>query len=137
MVPPWTPRRQSKVLTGRGFRTILAAVSRAPLTGLRFSLAGPGKVGRSLAGWALAAGAELVAVAGRGAAFPASRPAADPLRTARPVSLDELATAGEDLLLLAVPDAAVAAAAARLSRRPQARVALHTAGALDAAVLAP
>ncbi|HEV7783920.1 MAG TPA: DUF2520 domain-containing protein [Thermoanaerobaculia bacterium] len=90
----------------------------APLAGLRFCLAGPGKVGSSLAGWAVAAGAELVAVAGRGA-------------------LAELASGGLDLLLLALPDAALAAAAAELARRPQAAVALHTSGSLDASVLAP
>lgn len=66
----------------------------------------------------MAAGAELVAVAGRGA-------------------LGELATEGLDLLLLALPDAALPAAAAELARRPQAAVALHTSGSLDASVLAP
>jgi predicted short-subunit dehydrogenase-like oxidoreductase (DUF2520 family) len=90
----------------------------APLAGLRFSLAGHGKVGSSLAGWAVAAGAELVAIAGRGA-------------------LGELATGGQDLLLLALPDSALAAAAAELAHRPQAVVALHTSGSLDAGVLAP
>lgn len=65
----------------------------------------------------MAAGAELVAVAGRGA-------------------LGELATGGQDLLLLALPDAALPAAAAELARRPQAAVALHTSGSLDASVLA-
>ncbi|MEA2603010.1 MAG: hypothetical protein QOF89_4002 [Acidobacteriota bacterium] len=90
----------------------------APLAGLRFSLAGPGKVGSSLSRWAVAAGAELVAVAGRGA-------------------LDTLETRGQDLLLLALPDAALPAAAAALARRPQAAVALHTSGSLDASVLAP
>jgi predicted short-subunit dehydrogenase-like oxidoreductase (DUF2520 family) len=90
----------------------------APLAGLRFSLAGPGKVGSSLASWATAAGAELVAVAGRDA-------------------LGELATGGLELLLLALPEAALAAAAAELARRPQAAVALHTSGSLDASVLAP
>jgi predicted short-subunit dehydrogenase-like oxidoreductase (DUF2520 family) len=90
----------------------------APLVGLRFSLAGPGKVGSSLASWAVAAGAELVAMAGRGV-------------------LGELATGGQDLLLLALPDAELPAAAAELARRPQAAVALHTSGSLDASVLAP
>ncbi len=89
----------------------------APLAGLRFSLAGPGKVGLSLARWATTAGAELVAVAGRGA-------------------LDGLDTGGQDLLLLALPDAALPAAAAALARRPQAAVALHTSGSLDAAAIA-
>lgn len=51
--------------------------------------------------------------------------------------LEELETGGQDLLLLALPDAALAAAAAVLARRPQAAVALHTSGSLDASVLAP
>jgi predicted short-subunit dehydrogenase-like oxidoreductase (DUF2520 family) len=48
-----------------------------------------------------------------------------------------LDTSGQSLLLLAVPDAALAAVAAALAARPQAAVALHTAGSLDAEVLAP
>jgi len=90
----------------------------APLVGLRFSLAGPGKVGSSLASWAMAAGAELVAVAGRD-------------------TLGKLATGGQGLLLLALPEAALEDAAAELARRPQATVALHTSGSLDASVLTP
>ncbi len=89
-----------------------------PLADLAFSLAGPGRVGRSLAAWLAAAGARREAVAGR-------------------AELGRLATAGQDLLLLAVPDAALAAAAVALAARPQARVVLHTAGGLAAAVLAP
>src|SRR6476659_2699116 len=92
----------------RGYRCVMSA----PLSGLRFSLAGPGKVGSSLAGWAVAAGAEQVAVAGRGA-------------------LGELATGEQDLLLLALPDSALADAAAELARRPQAAVVLHTSGSQD------
>jgi predicted short-subunit dehydrogenase-like oxidoreductase (DUF2520 family) len=90
----------------------------APLADLTFSLVGPGRVGRSLAAWAEARGARCAAVAGR----------------------DEtpgLSTAGQGLLLLAVPDGALPAVAAALAARPQAAVALHTAGSLDAAVLAP
>lgn len=90
----------------------------SPLAGLRFSLAGPGKVGTSLARWAVAAGAEQVSTAGRG-------------------RLETLETQGQDLLLLALPDAALPEAAATLARRPQAAVALHTSGSLDASVLAP
>ena len=104
-------------LASLGARGYLCAMS-APLAGLRFSLAGPGKVGSSLASWAEAAGAELVTVAGRG-------------------GLGELSTAGQDLLLLALPEAELQGAAAELARRPQAAVALHTSGSLDAAVLAP
>ncbi|HEY7215797.1 MAG TPA: DUF2520 domain-containing protein [Thermoanaerobaculia bacterium] len=103
----------------------------APLAGLRFSLAGPGKVGSSLARWAAAAGAELAAVAGRRpgeAAWPGGPSCVD---------LGHLETAGEDLLLVAVRDGALPEVAADLARRPQARVALHTSGILDASALAP
>lgn len=102
----------------------------APLAGLRFSLAGPGKVGTSLAHWAVAAGAELAGVAGsrpRPTAWPGGPPCGD---------LRNLATAGQDLLLVAVADGALSGAAAELARRPQARVVLHTSGSLDAGVLA-
>ena len=89
-----------------------------PLGGLRFSLVGPGRVGTSLAAWTAAAGGRLGGTAGRGEA-------------------GGLATAGEDLLLVAVPDPALPEVAAELGRRPQAAVVLHTSGSQDAAVLAP
>jgi len=105
-----------------------------PLAGLRFSLVGPGRVGSSLARWAVAAGAELVAVAGR-------RPGEEAWPGGpRRVDLDGLAglaTQGQDLLLIAVGDGDLPGVAARLAGRPQAQVALHTSGSLDAAVLAP
>jgi predicted short-subunit dehydrogenase-like oxidoreductase (DUF2520 family) len=90
----------------------------ASLAGLRFSLVGPGRVGNSVAGWAVAAGGELVAATGRD-------------------GLEEFGSAGQDLLLIAVPDGALAEVAERLAGRPQAAVALHTSGSRDAAVLAP
>jgi len=92
------------------------------LSGLRFSLVGPGKVGASLAHWAVARGARLEAVAGRTPGTP---------------GVTGLTTAGQDLLLLAVPDGALPEVAAELARRPQARVVLHTSGSRPAAVLAP
>jgi predicted short-subunit dehydrogenase-like oxidoreductase (DUF2520 family) len=94
------------------------STSTAPLSGLRFSLVGPGRVGTSLARWAVAAGAELVTTAGR-------------------AELADLATAGQDLLLIAAPDAALAEVAERLAGHAQAAVALHTSGSRDAEVLAP
>jgi len=90
----------------------------APLADLTFSLVGPGRVGQSLAAWAQAQGARCLAVAGREGA-------------------PSLATAGQDLLLIAVPDGVLAQVAADLAARPQAAVALHTSGSLDAEVLAP
>jgi predicted short-subunit dehydrogenase-like oxidoreductase (DUF2520 family) len=89
-----------------------------PLGGLTFSLLGPGRVGQSLAAWAVAAGAHHRQTAGRGGAA-------------------VLITESDDLLLLAVPDGALPEVARELAGRPQARVVLHTAGALDAGVLAP
>jgi predicted short-subunit dehydrogenase-like oxidoreductase (DUF2520 family) len=94
-------------------------------------VAGAGRVGSSLARWALAAGAELVRIASR-----------HPGRTAWPEGpplggLENLETGGQDLLLIAVGDGAIPEVAARLAGRPQARVALHTSGSLDAAALGP
>ena len=94
------------------------ASSRGSLDGLRFSLVGPGRVGKSLAGWAVAAGAEMVAATGRD-------------------GLVGFGSEGQDLLLIAVPDSVLAEVAERLARRPQAGVALHTSGSRDAAVLSP
>lgn len=89
-----------------------------PLAGLSFSVAGPGRVGASLAAWLEARGARRVASADR-------------------ADLPDLASAGQDLLLIAVPDPSYQEAAAVLARRPQAAVALHTSGSLDASVLSP
>ena len=104
------------------------------MDGLRFALVGPGRVGSSLARWLLAAGARLEAVAGREAA-PLPRWAA--AAGARRATVNDLATAGCELLLLAVPDAAVAPVASRLAARRQADVALHAGGLLSAVARAP
>jgi predicted short-subunit dehydrogenase-like oxidoreductase (DUF2520 family) len=92
-------------------------------------LAGPGNVGVSLARWAVAAGAELLAAAGRrpGEAVWPGGPGV--------ITLGDLETAGQDLLLVAVSDTALPLVAAELAERPQARVVLHTSGSLDASVL--
>jgi predicted short-subunit dehydrogenase-like oxidoreductase (DUF2520 family) len=100
------------------------------LQGLRFSLVGPGRVGSSLARWALAEGAELVSVAGRHPGEPAW--AGGPAGRA----LAGLTTQGEDLLLIAVGDRELPAVAAELAGRAQAQAVLHTSGSLDASVLA-
>jgi predicted short-subunit dehydrogenase-like oxidoreductase (DUF2520 family) len=94
-------------------------------------VAGAGRVGSSLARWAVASGAELVRIASRHpgrAAWPDGPALAD---------LDDLATGGQDLLLIAVGDGAMTEVAARLAGRLQARIALHTSGSLDASALAP
>ncbi len=96
----------------------MSEADRNPLAGLTFSLAGPGRVGTSLAAWLEAAGAERVAVAGRR-------------------DLARLTTGGQDLLLIAVPDPVLRDVAAELARRPQAAVVLHTSGSLDASAVDP
>jgi predicted short-subunit dehydrogenase-like oxidoreductase (DUF2520 family) len=79
-------------------------------------------VGTSLAAWLEAAGAERVATVGR---------------TTGREDLPGLATAGQDLLLISVPDPVLAEVAASLAGRPQAAVVLHTSGSLDASALSP
>lgn len=106
----------------------------SPLTGLRFSLVGPGRVGSSLAGWAVARGAEAVAVAGRSAESTAT--AASSLGAAA-VPFASLTSGDVDLLLLAVADDAYADVARALAERPQAPVVLHVSGSLSLAALAP
>jgi predicted short-subunit dehydrogenase-like oxidoreductase (DUF2520 family) len=76
------------------------------------------------------AGRAVPAGSARGAALAAALGAAA-------VPLGALASAGQDLLLVAVSDPALSEVAASLASRPQARVALHTSGSLDASVLAP
>ncbi|MDX1631921.1 MAG: DUF2520 domain-containing protein [Thermoanaerobaculia bacterium] len=93
-----------------------------PLTGLRFSLVGPGRVGRSILAWMKASGAELGEIAGR-AADPESEGLSRPV-----MRVESLESRDEDLLVLAVPDPVLPAVARRLSLRPQARVVLHTSG---------
>lgn len=102
------------------------------LEDLRFALAGPGRVGVSLALWLRARGATLAAVAGRG-----GKPL-DPRLPALPrVPLESFSSAGLDLLLLTVSDPALPEVAALLAGRPQAAVVLHASGPLDATALAP
>ncbi len=120
-----------------------------PLAGLRVALAGPGRVGTSLAWWARAAGATLVAVAGRPAGAGGTGPATGKdgpgasttaLAAALGARAETVATLSSDdcdLLLVAVADDALDAVAAELARRPQAPVALHTAGSRGASALDP
>jgi predicted short-subunit dehydrogenase-like oxidoreductase (DUF2520 family) len=106
----------------------------ADLADLRVALAGPGRVGTSLAHWARARGASVELVAGR---TPERRePVAEALG-ARPVPLRELASEGCDLLLVAVADPALDEVARDLALRPQADVVLHTAGGRGASALEP
>ncbi len=107
---------------------------RRPLTGLRVALAGPGRVGTSLARWARACGASVEWLAGR---TPERRDRVAAEVGARGVPLGELVSEDCDVLLLAVADPALDEVARGLADRPQARIALHTAGARGASALAP
>lgn len=106
-----------------------------PFDGLRFTLIGPGSVGESLAAWIVARGGALSRLAGR----PGS-PSLDAAarRFGVPgVETRELATRGDELLLIAVPESELDGVACLLARRPQAEVALHVSGVAGAAVLEP
>jgi predicted short-subunit dehydrogenase-like oxidoreductase (DUF2520 family) len=105
-----------------------------PLAGLRFVLVGPGRVGESLATWAIARGASCVAVAGRAGSAGAREAAA---RLGAPLASAADYDAGPaHLALIAVPDAAIADVARRLAGRFHG-VALHVSGALGASALSP
>ena len=117
----------------------MAALEAPNLTDLTFTLVGAGKVGTSLAHWLVAAGARATAVgvrAGPAPAGEASRKLAAALG-ARAVAADALASAGDDLLLVAVADDVLDGLIASLAARSQAAVALHTAGHRGATALAP
>jgi predicted short-subunit dehydrogenase-like oxidoreductase (DUF2520 family) len=100
-----------------------------------FSLVGPGKVGASLASWAVARGAEAIALGVR-EEREATRDLAGRLDCVM-VPAERLKTEGQDLLLICVPDPALEEVARTLGRRRQAAVALHTSGSRDASVLEP
>jgi len=106
-----------------------------PLAGLDFALIGPGRVGASLAHWAVDAGAECRSVAGSPGS-PRARELAARLG-AEVADAIELATADARLVLIAVPDARIAEIARRLAARRRLGVALHVSGALGASELAP
>lgn len=105
--------------------------SELPLSGLRFSLVGPGRVGRSILAWMGGAGAEVCRIVSR---------RADPEPAGLPcpvIGLGALESGGEDLLVVAVPDPVLPDVARELARRSQAAVVLHTSGRRGAEVLEP
>lgn len=105
------------------------------MSGLTFSIVGPGKVGSSLATWALHRGAEALAVSGRPDSERA-RELAGRLDAAA-VPLERLGTPDQDLLLLAVSDPDLESVVRTLAGRRQAAVVLHTSGRHDASILQP
>jgi len=107
----------------------------SPLAGLDFALVGPGRVGTSLALWAVARGARCRSVAGGPGSSRAAPLAARLGATAAGGA--ELADPEAGCILIAVPDAKIAEVARRLAGRRRSGVALHVSGALGASVLAP
>ncbi len=107
-----------------------------PLAGLDFALVGPGRVGSSLAHWAVACGARCLAVVGP---HGSSRARALAARLgADLVGSTELTPAGARLILIAVPDPRLEEVARRLASPERRRsIALHVSGAFGAEVLAP
>jgi len=96
-------------------------MSRRPLCDVRFSLLGPGRVGRSLAAWLIASGARLESVGGRRTGIEVAGHTV--------LAASALDSGDDDLLLVAVPETAITETATLLARRPQARIALHVSGA--------
>lgn len=107
-----------------------------PLAGLDFALVGPGRVGASLALWAVARGATCLAVVGPHGS-PRGRALGERLGVESVGSL-ELTPEAAKLILIAVPDPVIGEVARRLASPSRRRsVALHVSGALGAGVLAP
>ena len=103
------------------------------LKGMRFALVGAGRVGTSFAHWLVACGADPRGVIGRRPGD-AGRALAKTLATDW-YDLETASTAGLDLLLVTVADDALTPVARELAKRPQATVALHGSGSLDASAL--
>ncbi|MEM7048531.1 MAG: DUF2520 domain-containing protein [Acidobacteriota bacterium] len=98
------------------------------------ALVGAGKVGTSLVAWLHAHGAQVAQVATRRSGDGGEQLARR--YGARATPLEDFSSAGSDLLLLAVADPALDQVVAGLAQRPQADVALHTAGSRGASALA-
>jgi len=100
---------------------------------------GAGRVGRALARWLVQNGWRIRAVVATSAA--SARAAVRVIGGGRPLDRIEPEVFNARLLLVAVPDRAVAALARALARRAppslQGRVVLHTSGVLSSRVLAP
>lgn len=90
------------------------------LDDLRFSVVGPGRVGRSLARWLIHRGAQLQGVASR-------RPG-DVVLGHTVESVDTFESGDRQLLLVSVPDPVLDDVVQRLANHRQAGVVLHTAG---------
>ncbi|MEM8964252.1 MAG: Rossmann-like and DUF2520 domain-containing protein [Acidobacteriota bacterium] len=105
------------------------------LNGLRVTVAGPGRVGGSMALWLTTRGATIARIAGR---HEHERARALSTRLGCPwVPIASSTSDDCDLLLLTVADDALEAVTENLARRPRAPVVLHCAGGHGIAPLAP
>src|SRR6266540_5915877 len=98
------------------------------------SLVGPGRAGMAFARSWISAGGNICEIIARDPSR--ARQSALDIGGGSPRGLDE-PHAGCDILMVAVPDDAVAPAARALAGSPRCRVAFHFSGALAAAALAP
>jgi predicted short-subunit dehydrogenase-like oxidoreductase (DUF2520 family) len=105
----------------------------APVLDRSVILAGPGRAGRAFARSWIAAGGTIGGVLSRDP----DSPLPEELAGASRLSIASGPLPGCDILVLAVPDDAIAATAASLSGRLSCRFALHLSGALPSEVLAP
>lgn len=106
----------------------------AGVAGSSLTLVGPGRAGKAFARSWLEAGGSIEEVLAR--TREASREGVEAIGAGTPLRLSDLGAAC-DVLVLAVPDDAVASTALLLSGRLRCRLAFHLAGALPAAVLEP
>ncbi len=109
------------------------AAGKAALSSLSLTLVGPGRVGSSLASWIVSRGGNLTRVVSRD---PGNAYRLTSRLGGRVALINELDSSADDLLLIAVSDAALEAVTQALAQRPQASVALHTSGRESAAALA-
>lgn len=102
------------------------------MAGSSLTLVGPGRAGRAFARSWLAAGGRIVEVVAR--TSPDARTGAEAIGAGTPRAVAD-AQADTDVLILAVPDDAVAPAASALAGRFRCRAAFHVSGALPAAAI--
>lgn len=123
-LPPERGHRYCNVVTGQT----------NSLSNLRFSLVGPGRVGSSLASWAVSHGASLLAVVG---STPTSGRELATALGGRVADFEQLAGTEQDLILLAVSDDQLTDTAIALAKAGSTTTTLHTSGKFDSTVLEP
>ena len=108
---------------------------RAGILGSALMVVGPGRAGRAFARSWIGAGGRAPEIVGRDSA--SAREGAASIRGGNPRAIDELTPSSPiDLVVVAVPDDAIASVAAKLAGRVRPRFAFHLSGALPSEALA-